>query len=87
MEAITPTEVDEETGEVKRIGITLGADQKLLLRTMCRFPYNYEVLSRGYGKTTFEIVALYIMAILYPNTTWSMSAQTGFSYDAPDWWF
>lgn len=76
LEAITPTEVDEETGEVKRIGITLGADQKLLLRTMCRFPYNYEVLSRGYGKTTFEIVALYIMAILYPNTTWSMSAQT-----------
>ena len=76
LEAITPTEVDEETGEVKRVGITLGADQKLLLRTMCRFPYNYEVLSRGYGKTTFEIAALYIMAILYPNTTWSMSAQT-----------
>ena len=28
------------------------------------------------GKTTFELLALYIMAILYPGTTWSMSAQT-----------
>ena len=53
-----------------------GADQRLLLRTMCRFPYNFEVLSRGYGKTTFELLALYIMAILYPSTTYSMSAQT-----------
>lgn len=76
LEWITPTEIDEETGEIKRVGITLGADQKLLLRTMCRFPYNFEVLSRGYGKTTFEIASIYIMAILYPNTTWSMSAQT-----------
>lgn len=76
LDAITPTEIDEETGEVKRIGIELGADQRLLLRTMCRFPYNFEVLSRGYGKTTFEIAAIYIMATLYPDTTWSMSAQT-----------
>nr|DAQ66931.1 MAG TPA: large terminase [Caudoviricetes sp.] len=43
---------------------------------MCRFAYNFEVLSRGYGKTTFELLAIYIMAILYPRTTWSMSAQT-----------
>lgn len=73
---ITPTEVDEETGETRKLGIELGADQRLLLRTMCRFPYNFEVLSRGYGKTTFELLALYIMAILYPSTTYSMSAQT-----------
>lgn len=26
--------------------------------------------------TTFELLAIYIMAILYPRTTWSMSAQT-----------
>lgn len=76
LEWVTPTETDPETGEVKRIGIELGADQRLLLRTMCRFAYNFEVLSRGYGKTTFEIAAVYIMAILYPNSTWSMSAQT-----------
>lgn len=39
LEWITPT--DEEG---KRIGITLGADQKILLRCMCRFAYNYLVL-------------------------------------------
>lgn len=70
-EWVTPT--DEEG---KRIGITLGADQKLLLRAMCRFAYNYLVLPRGYGKTLLEILAVYILAILYPESTWSMSAQT-----------
>ena len=65
-----------KTGEVKKVGIEIGADQRLLLRSMCRFAYNFEVLSRGYGKTTFELLAIYIMAILYPRTTWSMSAQT-----------
>ena len=47
---ITPTEIDEKTGEVKKVGIEIGADQRLLLRSMCRFAYNFEVLSRGYGK-------------------------------------
>ena len=70
-EWITPTDDDG-----KRIGITLGADQKLLLRAMCRFAYNYLVLPRGYGKTLLEILAVYILAILYPESTWSMSAQT-----------
>ena len=70
-EWITPTD-----DEGKRIGITLGADQKLLLRAMCRFAYNYLVLPRGYGKTLLEILAVYILAILYPESTWSMSAQT-----------
>jgi len=73
---LRPTEIDKETGKVRKLGIELGADQRLLLRNMCRFPYNFEVLSRGYGKTTFELLALYLMAILYPDTTWSMSAQT-----------
>ena len=70
-EWITPTD-----DEGKRIGITLGADQKLILRAMCRFAYNYLVLPRGYGKTLLEILAVYILAILYPESTWSMSAQT-----------
>lgn len=39
LEAITPTNEDG-----KRIGITLGADQKMLLRVMARFAYNYLVL-------------------------------------------
>ena len=71
LEAITPT-----NEEGKRIGITLGADQKMLLRVMARFAYNYLVLPRGYGKTLLEILAVYIAAILYPDSTWSMSAQT-----------
>lgn len=71
-----PTELDKNTGKIRKLGIEIGADQRLLLRNMCRFPYNFEVLSRGYGKTTFELLALYLMAILYPGTTWSMSAQT-----------
>ena len=54
----------------------MGADQKILLRSMARFAYNYLVLPRGYGKTLLEILAVYIAAILYPESTWSMSAQT-----------
>lgn len=50
LEWITPTEVDEKTGKVRKVGIKLGADQRLLLRTMCRFKDNFEVLSRGFGK-------------------------------------
>lgn len=49
LEAITPTELDEETGEVKRVGITWGGDQKLYLRAMARFAYTYFVLPRGFG--------------------------------------
>ena len=71
LEAITPTNEDG-----KRIGITLGADQKLMLRVMARFAYNYNVLPRGYGKTLIEILSVYLAAILYPESTWSMSAQT-----------
>lgn len=46
---ITPTEVDKETGEVKKLGIKIGADQRLYLRTMFRFAENFQVFSRGYG--------------------------------------
>lgn len=49
LEAITPTEFDEETGEVKQLGIKLGADQKIYLRAMARFAYTFFVLPRGFG--------------------------------------
>lgn len=48
-DVLRPTEIDKDTGKVRKLGIELGADQRLLLRNMCRFPYNFEVLSRGYG--------------------------------------
>ena len=41
LEWITPREVDEKTGKVRKVGIKLGADQRLLLRTMCRFKDNF----------------------------------------------
>ena len=36
----------------------------------------YGVFPRGYGKTMVEILCMYITAILYPDITLSMSAQT-----------
>lgn len=45
VECITP--IDEEGN---RQGITLGDDQKLILRVLCRFKYTHIVLPRGYGK-------------------------------------
>lgn len=45
VECITP--IDEEGN---RQGITLGDDQKMILRVLCRFKYSHIVLPRGYGK-------------------------------------
>lgn len=44
LENITPYDEDG-----KRQGITLGSDQKLILRSLCRFPYTHIVLPRGFG--------------------------------------
>lgn len=45
IECITPTDEDGN-----RQGITLGDDQKMILRVLCRFKYSHIVLPRGYGK-------------------------------------
>ena len=71
LECITPY---DENG--KRQGISLGDDQKLILRAMCRFPYTHIVLPRGYGKTLIELLSLFVSATLTPDLTISMSAQT-----------
>lgn len=42
IEAITPV-----TADGKRASITLGADQKLLMRMWARFPNTFVVLPRG----------------------------------------
>lgn len=44
IECITPTDEDGN-----RQGITLGDDQKMILRILCRFKYSHIVLPRGYG--------------------------------------
>ena len=54
----------------------MGSDQKLILRALCRFEYNHVVLPRGFGKTLIELLSLCISAVLTPDLTISMSAQT-----------
>ena len=71
LECITPYDEDG-----RRQGISLGDDQKLILRAMCRFPYTHIVLPRGYGKTLIELLSLFVSATLTPDLTISMSAQT-----------
>ena len=71
LECITPY---DENG--KRQGITLGSDQKLILRALCRFEYCHVVLPRGFGKTLLELLSLCISATLTPDLNISMSAQT-----------
>ena len=57
-------------------GIRLDLDQRVFMRAMGRFVSVYGVFPRGYGKTMVEILCMYITAILYPDITLSMSAQT-----------
>ena len=57
-------------------GIRLDLDQRVFIRSMGRFLSVYGVFPRGYGKTMVEILCMYITAILYPDITLSMSAQT-----------
>ncbi|MBI6006868.1 hypothetical protein H8J86_13075 [Clostridium perfringens] len=57
-------------------GIRLDLDQRVFIRCLGRFVRVYGVFPRGYGKTFCELLALYITAILYPDTNLSMSAQT-----------
>lgn len=57
-------------------GIRLDLDQRVFMRAMCRFTSVYGVFPRGYGKTFTELLCMYITAILFPDVTISMSAQT-----------
>lgn len=57
-------------------GMRLDLDQRVFLRTMCRFISTYGVMPRGYGKTLIELMAIYHTCIFYPDITISMSAQT-----------
>lgn len=66
LDLITP-----ETG-----GIRLDLDQRVFLRAMGRFVSVYGTFPRGYGKTMVEMLSMYITAILHPDITISMSAQT-----------
>lgn len=57
-------------------GIYLDLDQRVFMRSMMRMYRAYIVFPRGYGKTFIEVLVLILVAILYPDSNLSMSAQT-----------
>ena len=57
-------------------GISLHFDQRVFLRCDVRFYSMYGTFSRGYGKTFDEILAMWIVAIMFPGAELAISAQT-----------
>nr|DAG12096.1 MAG TPA: large terminase [Caudoviricetes sp.] len=66
--------IDPETG--KRTGFELTYHQRIFLRGVFRYGTSFVCVSRGYGKTTVMILALYLLAILYPGCTIRLGAQS-----------
>ena len=65
---------DPETGEL--LGISLDFSQRMFLRSLFRMEQSYHCYPRGWGKTLVEILATYAKAILIPNYTQFMTAQS-----------
>src|SRR5690625_1069145 len=57
-------------------GITLDLYQRVMMRTLARFPSNYFCIPRGGSKTLIQIMALYHAGIWYPNITLAITATT-----------
>ena len=57
-------------------GINLHLDQRIFLRCDLRFFSMYGDFSRGYAKTYDEVLDCIVAAMLYPNITIAISAQT-----------
>lgn len=57
-------------------GINLHLDQRIFLRCDLRFLSMYGDFSRGYAKTYDEVLDCVCAAMLYPNITLAISAQT-----------
>jgi ribonucleoside-diphosphate reductase alpha chain len=57
-------------------GIRLCSDQRTFLRCALRFFSVYGVFPRGWGKTHGEVLAMFIVAIRYPNVELAITAQT-----------
>lgn len=56
--------------------IHLHFDQRVFLRCICRFKSTYGVFPRGWGKTYGEVLSMFVIAVLYPGITMSLTAQT-----------
>lgn len=72
LDAVRPK--DPETGEL--MGISLDFAQRMFLRSIFRFEQTYHCYSRGFGKTLVELLATYTRAVLTPNYTQFMTAQS-----------
>ena len=72
LDAVRPK--DAETGEV--MGISLDFSQRMFLRSLFRFEQTYHCYPRGWGKTLVEVLAAYTKAVLVPNYTQFMTAQS-----------
>lgn len=57
-------------------GIKLHSDQRIFLRTVVRFASVYGVFPRGWGKTFNEVLAMFLVAIRFPDITLALTAQT-----------
>lgn len=57
-------------------GIKLHMDQRIYLRSVLRFCSIYGVFPRGYGKTFDEVLAMFIVAIRFPDIELALTAQT-----------
>ena len=57
-------------------GVYIHFDQRVFLRCICRFTSVYGVFPRGWSKTWSEVISMFVIAILYPGITMSLTAQT-----------
>lgn len=57
-------------------GIKLHTDQRIYLRSIMRFVSTYGVFPRGWGKTFDEVLAMFLVAIRFPNIELALTAQT-----------
>lgn len=57
-------------------GIEFGLDQRVMIRSICRFSGVSMTYPRGYGKTFIEVLAMVHTCIFYPNIFISMSSVT-----------
>jgi len=56
--------------------LKLHSDQRIFLRSTVRFVSLYGVFPRGWGKTFNEVLAMYVVSVLFPNMEQALTAQT-----------
>lgn len=57
-------------------GIKIDLYQRVMMRTLSRFQYNYFCIPRGGSKTLVQIMVAYHTAVTHPNITLAITAST-----------